>query len=359
MTAAALVSKDALTAVVHRGGAATERQSRFAGLRRECGATSPSVRGEWLAILQQGLGHTPYCVEASQGDKVVGVLPLSFLNTRLFGKFLVGMPYLNVGGVIAQDAPVATKLLDEAVQLEDDLDVRYLELRHELRWPHPALNYESSQKVHMRLELPGTEETLWDSFKPKVRNQIRKAEQNELTVIWGGRELLREFYDVFAVNMRDLGTPVYSRRFFEEVLSNFSATASVCLVDHGDRTVAGAIALSHRDVLEVPWASSLREYRSQCPNNLLYWKIIEHGIDTRHSSLDFGRSTPNEGTYHFKEQWGAQPEPLYWEYVMQGDRELPNLSPSNPKYRAAINLWTRLPVGLTKVIGPHIVRSIP
>ena len=57
--------------------------------------------------------------------------------------------------------------------------------------------------------------------------------------------------------------------------------------------------------------------------------------------------------------WGAKPEPLYWEYVMQSGRELPNLSPSNPKYRAAINLWTRLPVGLTKVIGPHIVRSIP
>jgi len=134
---------------------------------------------------------------------------------------------------------------------------------------------------------------------------------------------------------------------------------TVCLVDHGDRTVAGAIALSHRDVLEVPWASSLREYRSQCPNNLLYWKIIEHGVDTRKTSLDFGRSTPNEGTYHFKQQWGAKPEPLYWEYALQSGRELPNLSPSNPKYRAAINLWTRLPVGLTKVIGPHIVRSIP
>jgi hypothetical protein len=152
---------------------------------------------------------------------------------------------------------------------------------------------------------------------------------------------------------------VYSRGFFEHVLSTFPATSTVCLVDHGDRTVAGAIALSHHDVMEVPWASSLREYRSQCPNNLLYWRIIEHGIESGRASLDFGRSTPNEGTYHFKEQWGAKPEPLYWEYVMRGGAELPNLSPANPRYRAAINVWTRLPLAVTNFIGPHIVRSIP
>jgi len=125
------------------------------------------------------------------------------------------------------------------------------------------------------------------------------------------------------------------------------------------RTVAGAIALSHRDGLEVPWASSLREYRSQCPNNLLYWRIITHAIETGHKSLDFGRSSPTAGTYTFKEQWGARPEPLYWEYVMQNGGELPNMSPSNPKYRAAINLWTRLPLQVTNFLGPHIVRSIP
>ena len=175
-----------------------------------------------------------------------------------------------------------------------------------------------THKVGMRLALGADAARAWDGLDRKVRNQVRKAEKSGLTWRRGGVELLDRFYAVFAQNMRDLGTPVYSRRFFEHVLSTFPATSSVCLVDHGDRTVAGAITLSHRDILEVPWASSLREYRSQCPNNLLYWRIIEHAIESGRRSLDFGRSTPNEGTYHFKEQWGARPEPLYWEYVMRG-----------------------------------------
>ena len=130
----------------------------------------------------------------------------------------------------------------------------------------------------MHLALGTDAARAWDGLDRKARNQVRKAEKSGLTWRRGGVELLDRFYGVFARNMRDLGTPVYSRRFFEHVLSTFPATSSVCLVDHGDRTVAGAIALSHRDVLEVPWASSLREYRSQCPNNLLYWRIIEHAI---------------------------------------------------------------------------------
>jgi hypothetical protein len=87
--------------------------------------------------------------------------------------------------------------------------------------------------------------------------------------------------------------------------------------------------------------------------------MIEHAIATGHATFDFGRSTPNEGTFHFKQQWGAEATPLHWEYVLAGGRSLPNLSPSNPKYRAAIAMWTRLPLGVANRIGPLIVRSIP
>jgi len=159
--------------------------------------------------------------------------------------------------------------------------------------------------------------------------------------------------------MRDLGTPVYARAFFAEVLAAFPETARVFLVDAGDVTVAGAITLSFRDTIENPWASSLREYRVLAPNTLMYWRMIEHAIATGHKTFDFGRSTPNEGTYNFKAQWGAEPTPLHWEYVLEPGRTLPNLSPSNPKYRAAIAVWTRLPLAVTNRLGPHIVRSIP
>jgi serine/alanine adding enzyme len=311
----------------------------------------------WRRVFEHAFGHEAVYLAAREHGRIVGVLPLVMFRSRLFGKFAVSLPFVNYGGVCADDHEVAQTLVANASALAEKRGLAHVELRHiERQLPDlPARTH----KVTMRLPLGDDVTRTWEGLDRKVRNQVRKAEKSGLTFRRGGAELLDRFYEVFAVNMRDLGTPVYSRRFFEEVVKNFPSTATVCLVDHGDRTVAGAIALSHRDGLEVPWASSLREYRSQCPNNLLYWKIIEFGIESRRTSLDFGRSTPDEGTYHFKEQWGARPEPLYWEYAMQGGRELPNLSPSNPKYRAAINLWTRLPLQVTNFLGPHIVRSIP
>jgi FemAB-related protein (PEP-CTERM system-associated) len=312
---------------------------------------------EWRRVFENAFGHEAIYLAAREHGRIVGVLPLVVFRSRLFGRFAVSLPFVNYGGICAEDGDVAQALVAKASAIARERGLAHVELRHvERQLPQlPARTH----KVTMRLALGDDVTRTWDGLDRKVRNQVRKAEKSGLTFRRGGAELLDRFYDVFAVNMRDLGTPVYSPRFFREVVAAFPSTSGVCLVDHGDRTVAGAIALSHRDVLEVPWASSLREYRSQCPNNLLYWKIIEHAIDTRKTSLDFGRSTPNEGTYHFKEQWGTRPEPLYWEYAMQGGRELPNLSPSNPKYRAAIDIWTRLPLAVTNFLGPYIVRSIP
>jgi FemAB-related protein (PEP-CTERM system-associated) len=311
----------------------------------------------WRGVFERAFGHETVYLAAREHGRVAGVLPLVVFRSRLFGRFVVSLPFVNYGGVCAADGEVAQALVAKAAAVAEERGLSHVELRHLARqMPHlPARTH----KVTMRLPLGDDPARMWDGLDRKVRNHVRKAMKGDLTWRRGGAELLDRFYDVFAVNMRDLGTPVYSKRFFAEVLDAFPKTAAVCVVDSGDRTVAGAIALSHRDGVEVPWASSLREYRSQCPNYLLYWKMLEHAVDTRCSSFDFGRSSPDSGTYHFKEQWGAQPEPLYWEYVMQGDRELPNLSPSNAKYRTAINLWTKLPVAVTRIIGPHIVRSIP
>jgi FemAB-related protein (PEP-CTERM system-associated) len=248
-------------------------------------------------------------------------------------------------------------LLQQASALAAERRLAHVELRHTAR-QFPDLEART-HKVGMLLRLERDTAKAWESLDRKVRNHVRKAQKNQLTSRIGGAELLDRFYGVFARNMRDLGTPVYSRRFFAEVLAAFPDTARVFLVDSGDVTVAGAITLSHRDTLDNPWASSLREYRSLAPNTLMYWRMVEHAIETRHAVFDFGRSTPGEGTFQFKQQWGAEATPLNWEYVLANGRTLPNLSPSNPKFRAAIALWTRLPLAVANRLGPHIVRSIP
>jgi FemAB-related protein (PEP-CTERM system-associated) len=312
---------------------------------------------KWRRVFESAFGHETLYLAARDHGSIVGVLPLVLFNSRVFGRFAVSLPFVNYGGVLARDAASAAFLLERAAALVDERRLSHVELRHTVR-QFPDLQARA-HKVGMLLPLERDGAEAWKRLDGKVRNHVRKAEKSQLTARSGGAELLDGFYDVFARNMRDLGTPVYSRGFFAAVLAAFPDAARVFLVDAGHVPVAGAITLSFRGTLDNPWASSLREYRALSPNTLLYWRMIEHAIATGHKTFDFGRSTPNEGTYTFKTQWGAQPTPLHWEYVLNGGRSLPNLSPSNPKYRAAIAVWTRLPLAVTNFLGPHIVRSIP
>jgi FemAB-related protein (PEP-CTERM system-associated) len=175
----------------------------------------------------------------------------------------------------------------------------------------------------------------------------------------GGVELLSEFYTVFTRNMRDLGTPVYSRSFFAAVLEAFPATTKVYVVRRDSRPIAAAVSVAYRKTIEVPWAASLKEFRPLCPNNLLYWRIICDAIESGATTFDFGRSTPNEGTFQFKRQWGAEPLPLFWEYHLVSRDGMPDQSPKNPRFKWAIEAWKRLPLGVTVLVGPPIVRGIP
>ncbi len=194
----------------------------------------------WLTVLEQGLRHVPYMLEAFEGERTTGLLPLAFVHSFLFGRFLVSLPYLNSNGVLADDDATRRQLIDEAVLLADRLKVRHLELRHEQPVEHAALTGRLTSKVHMRLALPEFPGPLWEGLSGKVRNQVRKGEKSGLTVAWGGLDLLPEFYAVFSQNMRDLGTPVYSRGLFASILKQFPGEAELCVVRAGETPAAGA-----------------------------------------------------------------------------------------------------------------------
>jgi FemAB-related protein (PEP-CTERM system-associated) len=180
-----------------------------------------------------------------------------------------------------------------------------------------------------------------------------------LTASAGGAERLDDFYRVFARNMRDLGTPVYPRRFFDETLKNFPDRAAIVAVELNGQTIAAGLTLTFRDTVEVPSASSLRAHRALCPNHLMYWTVIRQAIGAGLRNLDFGRSTPDQGTYHFKRQWGAEASPLAWEYALVGSTAVPDRNPANGKFHTAIEAWRRLPLSFANVLGPRIVRFLP
>ncbi|MEK6791129.1 MAG: FemAB family XrtA/PEP-CTERM system-associated protein [Deltaproteobacteria bacterium] len=314
----------------------------------------------WKDIIEKTFDHKTYYLLAEGDDaKLAGILPLVHLKSFLFGSFVVSMPYFNNGGISAKNAPTRMALLEEAIKITKASGASYIELRHAAAL-ELGLQVKTA-KVSMLLDLPPSSDNLLKGFPSKLRSQIKKAESGITRVNSGGLDELDSFYRVFSTNMKELGTPVYSKSFFRNILERLPGRAHISTVYVGSAPAASGFLIGFKDTLEIPWASSIRAFNGLSPNMALYWNCLKLAIEKGFSRFDFGRSTPGEGTYKFKEQWGAKPRQLYWHYWMKGGglMPLPELNPRNPKYRAMINIWKRLPLGLTRLIGPGIVKNIP
>jgi FemAB-related protein (PEP-CTERM system-associated) len=314
-------------------------------------------RPAWLGIVRRAFGRQTRYLTAESGGRIVGVLPLVFFRSRVFGHFAVSMPFLNYGGILADTPAVERALLDRATDEAKKAGAAHLELRH-TRQLFPELPARR-HKVAMTLRLESTPGRQWELLDRKVRNQVRKAEKSNLEAEHGGIEMLDAFYEVFSRNMRDLGTPVYGVNFFREVLSTFPESTRVFVVRSAKQPVAASLVVWHRGKIEVPWASSIREFNPLCANVLLYWEMLKFSSAGGFTTFDFGRSTRGEGTFHFKRQWGAEPRELVWEYWTDGGHSIPDLSPANPRFGLAIKAWQHLPVKVATTLGPFIVRNIP
>ena len=185
---------------------------------------------DWRDVFGPVFGHEPIYLAARDGGRVVGVLPLVSFRSRLFGQFFCSLPFVNYGGVLATTPDAAAPLLAEAARLARERGAAHVELRHvERQVPDAPVR---QHKVTMLLPLQETAEAQWTALDNKVRNMIRKAEKSDLTSESGGIELLDAFYAVFSVNMRDLGTPVYPKRFFAAVLKACGPAARLHVVRH-------------------------------------------------------------------------------------------------------------------------------
>ena len=331
-----------------------EAWDEFVGRHAE--ARAPHLSG-WKSVIEKSFGHPCYYLAARDNGRWRGILPLTHLRSKLFGSFLISVPYLNYGGILAEDEAARQALFEQACALGTQRRAAHLELRHVAA---QVENLPTKQhKVSMLLDLPDQPEKLWDSFKAKLRSQIRKPQKENLSVRFGREDELEKFYHVFAINMRDLGTPVYSIHFFANILAAFPRQAHICTIYREHEPLASGFVFGFRDILEIPWASALREYNALAPNMLLYWSVLEFAVQQGYRRFDFGRCTPDEGTYKFKEQWGAKPLPLHWQYWLANGGALPEINPHNPKYQLMIRTWQKLPLGLTRLIGPAIVKNIP
>jgi FemAB-related protein (PEP-CTERM system-associated) len=311
----------------------------------------------WRHVFAAEFGWESHYLVARNATAVEGILPLVRLKSRLFGDFLVSLPYVNYGGVVSLTDAADRALLEAGVELAASLGVSHLELRElkprDARWPA------RTDKVGMRAALETSDEEQWEKLPSKLRSQVRRPQKEGATTRVGGAELLPSFHAVFARNMRDLGTPVYGKSFFETIFRELPGHVDVVLVEIGDSPVAAGILIHSAGTTEIPWASSLRSANRIGANMLLYWACLRRAIERGSTAFDFGRSTVDGGTYRFKRQWGAEPVPMYWHYWLRGGRDLPRLNPSNPKFALAIAAWQRLPLWIANRLGPRIVRNLP
>ena len=268
----------------------------------------------WSRAVEEAYRFKSFCLLAKSGGRIQGVFPLIQWQLPFFARELVSLPFCDAGGPLADNPGTELSLLKHAIEVTGFTRSTKLAVRS--AYPFADLNPDltiNHQKVRMILILPNDSDKLLASLKAKVRSQIKKACKNGLSSVIGSVSLLDDFYTVFSENMRDLGSPVHSKKWIYAILKAYGNRAHISVVYMPDgQPAAAGIILCHPKLVSIPWASSLRRFNTSNPNMLLYWTFLKFASDNQYPAFDFGRSTPEEGTFRFKKQWGAKPHCLHW-----------------------------------------------
>jgi len=309
----------------------------------------------WCRVIARVHGHECLALAVRAADgRLAGVLPLVRVKSLVFGHYLVSMPFVNYGGPLGS-ADAVRALAAHAVGLAEAGGARLLELRS--REPLPIDLAVSHRKITVVLDLPdGGPDALFNSFKGKLRSQVRRPQKEGVTVRFGADQVA-PFFAVFAQHMRDLGTPVQPGALFEALAAEFGGDAWFGCAWLGGTPIACGLGFRWGDEFEMTWASALAAHNAIAPNMALYWAFMEKAATEGLKIFNFGRCTPDSGTHRFKKQWGSRDVPLYWYQSARGEAHTP--SPDDGAFAWGPRLWKRLPLRLATALGPRIVRFIP
>ena len=217
----------------------------------------------------------------------------------------------------------------------------------------------SEHKVSLTLKLNPDPDVIWKTFTTKHRNDIRRAYKRGLEAKVGTADLLDVFYDVLSESWRYLGTPLYKKEYFKNILNEFPSSTKIFVVYYKDSPVMAALNGYYKNTVEGMWAGLSGKFRKLQPTYVLYWEMIKHACENGFTNYHLGRSSTDSGGEFFKKKWTAQPRQLYWQYYLNRVDEIPQLNVQNPKYQIAINAWRRLPRSVVELAGPPIARCIP
>ncbi len=311
-------------------------------------------RAGWKEIIERALGHRGYFLYAEHNGEIQGVLPLGHVNSRLFGNALTSLPFCVYGGIAATNETARSALDKEAQRLAAELKVDYLELRNlqpqHSDWPAKDLY------VTFRKEIDADPEQTMLAIPRKQRAMVRKGIKNDLC----GEidEGIDRFYDAYARSVHYLGTPVNSRKYYKMLKQVFDRDCEVLTITKDGRTVSSVMSFYFRDEVLPYYGGGTSEARGLAANDFMYWELMRRAGERGVKVFDFGRSKKGTGSYSFKEHWGFEPQPLYYEHCLMGIKEMPDINPLNPKYQLFIRLWKAMPFALTKIIGPQLAKDL-
>lgn len=310
----------------------------------------------WNALVERTLGNKSFLLTARRGDQISGVFPISWVRNRLFGSCLVSSPLAVYGGICADDKDSYFTLLNAGHDLATRLGVKYVEMRNRTE-PFPTSLPGRDLYVTFTQDLSAGPDKLLAGLPRDTRYAVRKSLKAGLA--WTDDLTLDEFYEMYAQNVRRLGTPVFSKALFADALKLFPKQCRLFGVRKGSKAIAGVMCFYFRDEVIPYYSGSLLEYFADSPNNFMYWSLIAQSCAEGYRSFDFGRSKRGTGAWKFKSSWSMKVTELPYRYQLVRAKEIPHMSPVDAKFKTPVALWKKLPLPLTKILGPHVIRWIP
>jgi len=309
----------------------------------------------WKRVIERAFGHRTYYLIAERGQTVTGVLPLTHVQSLLFGSSLISNAFSVHGGPIAEDAKSLRKLEAEALRLMDAIAVPVLELRNfsasRADWPSRKDLYAS-----FRRSLDPAVEHNMKSIPRKQRAMIRKGMLNKLKSEID--DSIERLYRIYAESVHNLGTPVFSKSYFGILREEFPTCSDIITITCDGQAVASVLNFYFRDEVLPFYGGGVRAARTLAANDFMYWEVMRRACERGYRTFDFGRSKIGTGSYAFKRNWGFQPTPLVYQFWLSPGTAIPDLNPLNPKLRMLIAVWKRLPRAVVTRLGPAIVRGI-
>ncbi|MCB2106399.1 MAG: FemAB family PEP-CTERM system-associated protein [Rhodobacteraceae bacterium] len=312
-------------------------------------------RAGWQTVVQRSFGHATHFLFAERGGAIVGVMPIVETKSFLFGHALISNGYSVAGGPIADDEAARQALTDEALRILESSGAFYLEVRCPVR---PIQGWLTRDNLYAGFSrgLPEDEAENLKQIPRKQRAVVRKAIDSALTYTIDTN--VDDLWDLYAVSVRNLGTPVFGKKYFANLLKVFGPACDVLTIRSDGKPVASVLNFYFKNSVMPFYTGSMPRARRLGANDLMYWKLMRHAVAKGLNTFDFGRSKVGTGPYDFKKNWGFSPVPLIHQFMTKPGTGMPDINPTNPKYRLFIKIWRKLPLPIANRLGPLIVRNI-